>query len=120
MAAHPFRPIEKSLILAYYKNSRIKIEPRQVRIRFVGFQNVPKAPETTNPLSLLLEYKPHYRCSNNSKQFRVTPEYKLPPQVNLLSRGLGYRITFKMETMTKTKDTPPHTVTVEMFNLMTR
>src|SRR3990167_9786454 len=95
MAAHPFGPIEKFLITAYKKRG---FDPRKVRPQFTDtvcwkYHNL-----TLNPLWAFF-LPGHFEFRPNATYSRPGYEVSSVPSLvclDLLSRGLGYRITFTM------------------------
>src|SRR3990167_7821749 len=99
MAAHPFGPIEKSLIVAY---TRMRYHPTRVKPAFgrVHTTAVPDATDhpihafTKGPVLQLDLSANEKNCSDY--EICVAPIEPVGLDCDLLSRGLGYRITFTM------------------------
>ena len=96
MAAHPFGPIENQLIVGYRKP---RFDPKRAKPVF-KFKDVLIPSVQVDPLNYLLQpvfygWSPA-NGNSSSHDFRVTYGYKGLPWEELLSRGLGYRITFTM------------------------
>src|SRR3990167_1515721 len=95
MAAHTFGPIEKSLTVAYYKKG-YQLSSTRPKLGNTICSKVPRPSE--NPIWAFSE-TPRVCVEGpsiaNSSSFRVNlvPCF---PDLDLLSRGLGYRITFTM------------------------
>src|SRR3990167_1911988 len=100
MAAHPFGPIEKSLIVGYYKKEAI-LNIKNLKPVFGSGKTVAKLSQEKHLHSFLKPFYFGWSPANgniSTNRFRVScvNNYE-SSQVNLLSRGLGYRITFTMK-----------------------
>src|SRR3990167_5618318 len=96
MAAHPFGPIEKLLPVTYNKKFSIsKLKPHLTCLQDIRLPN-----KGTDPLYAMTYPYFHPRWSPNSGlpayDFGVNWSFEPETYGNLLSRGLGYRITFTM------------------------
>src|SRR3990167_8180679 len=98
MAAHPFGPIEKFLLGTYYKKDIANQHPKWCKIGFNRIKSVTVPNERSDPTLALSGGDLFCWSPANGKRYvpdiRVTPGNRLCEQVDLLSRGLGYRITF--------------------------
>ena len=95
MAAHPFGPIEKLLPVTYNKKFSIsKLKPHLTCLQDIRLPN-----KGTDPLYAMTYPYFHPRWSPNSgvsgDDLGVSWSFHYKGE-NLLSRGLGYRITFTM------------------------
>ncbi len=96
MAAHPFGPIENQLIVGYYKRG---FSPAKVKPILKCWKHV-QVFDHSDPEHYLL--KPVFygwspaNGNSSSHDFRVKFGLQAPSEDKLLSRGLGYRITFTM------------------------
>src|SRR3990167_3755420 len=94
MAAHPFGPIEKFLITAY-KKRRSCLHSAQPCFEYVSTVSVPNP--TTNAVWAFSEPRmitqPTLVSGESGYETNVAPVFV---DLDLLSRGLGYRITFTM------------------------
>src|SRR3990167_279143 len=99
MAAHPFGPLQASLLVGYYKRVR-HFDPSLAKPEFVPLceRFLPNAKSD----SLFALVNPRFDSTalangnNFNKSVKVAVNFESGCQVNLLSRGLGYRITFTM------------------------
>src|SRR3990167_2086379 len=99
MAAHPFGPIEKSLIVGYYsRQKQTSFDLRWIRFKFTNSKNHMVSNQEKAWILGFLEPRFVEESSGRSgdRDFRVTYDFKMTETADLLSRGLGYRITFTM------------------------
>src|SRR3990167_4550240 len=102
MAAHPFGPIEKSLIVAF---KELRTDPTRAKIHFRFHKRVKVPNFTDNFIWALCEpifaLEPTANVNSSDYEVNFVPD-RFPRQISysldtsLIRRGLGYRITFTM------------------------
>ena len=102
MAAHPFGPIEKSLIVGYYKRKSESF-PDSVSLRPCVFREVSLQAETQSKLYSVFDKDFQLKfVPENPSHKKMSPDdchinwkYSVGSHVDMSTKGLGYRIQFR-------------------------